>query len=372
MRILLLTCNTGGGHNSAAAAIHGYCEQHNIVCDVRDALLFVSAFHSKVISSGHSFVYRNLPRVFGVGYRYEEKHPPRFIYNQMSLGAKKFAAFLADNSYDAIVCTHIFGSMLVTDARKRFGVTLPHYAVITDYAFWPGTDMVDAQRYFIAAEELREVYIKAGLDGNKLTASGIPVKSVFLNAPTMAEARRNLGLNPTGKIVLLFSGSIGCGNLKRVAPKFENQLPPEVQLVILCGNNKRLCKQLRKRCGKDTVVMGFTDRVAEYMAAADLCVMKPGGLSTTEAWTMALPSVLILSVPGCETHNLHHFESLNVAVGTADWDQAIQHTVELISDETRLNDMRSRLSNIHYPGGAKVVIETVLADLSKQEHQQDD
>ena len=69
MRILLLTCNTGGGHNSAAAAIHGYCEQHNISCDVHDALLFVSAFHSKVISRGHSFVYRNLPRLFGAGYR---------------------------------------------------------------------------------------------------------------------------------------------------------------------------------------------------------------------------------------------------------------------------------------------------------------
>ena len=85
-----------------------------------------------------------------------------------------------------------------------------------------------------------------------------------------------------------------------------------------------------------------------------------------------MPSVLILSVPGCETHNLRHFENLNAAVGTADWDQAIQYTVELISDATRLNDMRSRLRNIRYPGGANVVIESVLADLSKQEHQQDD
>lgn len=367
MRILLLSCNTGGGHNSAAAAIRSYCEQRGIECDTRDALLFVSKPHSEVISNGHVYIYRHLPQLFGIGYRFEEKHQPRFLYDQMALGAKKFAAYLGDHSYDAIICTHLFGNMLVTEARKRYGVTLPHYAVITDYAMYPGTDMVDAHRYFIAAEQLRDAHLQAGVPNEKLVVSGIPIGKGFLNAPDKQTARRNLGLPEEGKVVLLFSGSIGCGKLNRKAPELEKQLPESAHLVIICGNNSRLFKQLTELCGPKTTVVGYTDRVAEYMAAADLCITKPGGLSTTEMLAVGLPMVLMLSVPGCETHNLRHFEELGVAVGTDDWEKALSLAVELINDDERLTEMRGRLLSIGYPGGAKVIVDTVLADIARQE-----
>lgn len=372
MRILLLTCSTGGGHNSAAAAIRSHCEQRGIECDTRDALLFVSKLHSKVISNGHVYIYRYFPRLFGLGYRFEEKHPPRFLYNQMALGAKRFAAFLKDNPYDAIVCTHLFGNMLVTEARKKHGVTTEHYSVITDYGVYPGTTMVDASRYFIAAEQLRDIYVEAGVAKEKLTVSGIPVSPGFLSGIDKRTARRDLGLQEDGKLVLLFSGSIGCGKLNRKAPELEKQLPDSTRLVIICGNNTRVFKQLRKSCTPQTTVVGFTNRVAEYMAAADLCVAKPGGLSTTEMWAIGLPMVLMLSVPGCETHNMKHFEDLGVAVGTDNWDEAIRWADQLIRDDTRLAEMRERLKRVPYPGGAAVVIDTVLADLAKQESADND
>lgn len=367
MRILLLTCHTGGGHNSAAKAIRSHCEQRGIECDVRDALLFASKLHSKVISNGHIFVYRHFPRLFGMGYHFEEKHPPRFFYRQIALGAKRFAAFLNENQYDAIVCTHLFGNWLVTEARKKHGVTMDHYAVVTDYAMWPGTTMSDACRYFIAAESVREDYRKAGIADDQVVVSGIPVSPGFIDPVDKITARRNLGLTEEGKVVLLFSGSIGCGHLNRKAPELEKRLPGGARLVIICGNNARLCKQLKVSCSPQTTVVGFTDRVAEYMAAADLCVAKPGGLSTTEMLAIGLPMVLMLSVPGCETHNLKCFEDLGVAVGTDNWDEAIHLTAELIRDDARLAEMRERLRTTPYPGGARVVIDTVLADLAQQE-----
>lgn len=367
MRILLLSCDTGGGHNSAAAAIRDYCGLHNIECDTRDALLFVSKFHSVIVSKGHSFVYRHFPRLFGAGYRYEETHPPRFIYKQMSWGAKKFAAFLGENHYDAIICTHIFGNMLVTEARKKYGITVPHYAIITDYSIYPGTDMVDSRRFFIAAEQLRDVHLRAGLTEDRIVASGIPVRNAFFDAPSQKEARANLHLPPNKKIVLLFSGSIGCGGLHRKAPLLEQQLPDDAHLVIICGHNKRLYRRLKKSCNPQTTVVGFTDRVAEYMVASDLCITKPGGLSTTEMLVLGVPMVLMLAVPGCETRNLELFRQLDIAVGTDDWDEAIRLAAELIRDDRRLADIRDRIRNFGYPGGAKVVIDTVLSDLSQQE-----
>lgn len=372
MRILLLTCNTGGGHNSAAEAVCCEFVKRSIDCEIQDALSFVSKSYSEIISNGHTYVYRYLPRLFGAAYRFEERHKPRFIYEQVALGAKRFAEFLNSHPCDAIVSCHIFGSMLVTAARKRYGLKTPHYAVMTDYALCPGIGMVDAKRVFIPAEELRGEYICEHIDNDRIVTSGIPVRNAFSTGMDKATARTRLKLSPKDKVILLFSGSIGCGKLHLVAPVLEKALPRDTTLVIICGRNKKLYERLRESCGSRTRVVGHTSRVAEYMAAADLCITKPGGLSTTELLVSHLPMVLMLSVPGCETHNLDYFVGHGVAVGTDNWDEAIRLTLELIGDTERLDGMRRRLEHLGYPGGATVVADTVLKDFSFSREQCND
>ena len=94
MRILLMSANTGGGHNAAALALKAEFEKHGNQCEMRDALSFVSGLHSGLVSSGHTYLYRYFPQLFGIGYQFEERHPPRFIYDQIALGAKHFYSFL--------------------------------------------------------------------------------------------------------------------------------------------------------------------------------------------------------------------------------------------------------------------------------------
>ena len=362
MRVLILSANTGGGHNSAADAIRAEFERQGVACETHDALSFVSEIHSDIVSSGHTYIYRYFPQLFGIGYRFEERHPPRFIYEQMALGAKRFTSFLEEHAFDAVVSTHIFGSMLVTEVRKRYGITIPHYVVITDYTMYPGTDMVDVERYFVGAEGLIPTYVQAGISANRLMASGIPIRSSFLKKYSKTEARKNLHLPERERIVLLFSGSVGCGRLHRIAPELERNLPSDAHLVIICGHNKRAYESLQNHCGSQTTVIGYTNRIAEFMAAADLCISKPGGLSITEMLVMQLPMVLMLSVPGCESRNQAFFEKSGIAVATQDWDEAFSETVRLLCNPDILSDMRHQMQQIGYPGGAKVIVDTVISD----------
>lgn len=367
MRVLLLSCNTGGGHNSAAAAIMNALDDRSVTCEKADALAFISEVHSEIVSNGHSILYRHLPQLFGVGYRFEEKHPPKFIYDQMTLGAKKLAHYVNEGAYDAIVCTHMFASMMVTEARKKHGVTIPQYLVITDYCVCPGTEMVDVEHFFIPAESLRSAYTGLGVADERVVASGIPIHPAFMTAADKGAARRKLHLPEKGKIVLLFSGSIGCGRLQRVVPNLERQLPEDTTLVVICGYNHRLHKQLKRECTAKTVVVGYTNRIFDYMTAADLCISKPGGLSVTEMLVKGLPMVLMLSVPGCESRNLEFFVGHNAAIGTDDWDAAIWQTTHLISDPERMSCMRQNLKKIGYPGGASVIADTVIREYEERQ-----
>lgn len=365
MRVLILSANTGGGHNSAANSVLECFSQQGITCEIKDAVSFVSELHSDIVSTGHSYIYRHLPKLFGIGYHFEEKHPPKFIYEQMALGAKRFAAYLAANPVDAVVSTHLFGSMLMTEVRRRFDVRIPHYVVITDYTLYPGSTMVDVDRYFIPSEDLRQQYLDAGISDERITASGIPIHSQFFSTFDRDATRQKLHLPENKRIVLLVSGSIGCGKLNKIAPAIEQRLPEDAALVIVCGHNSRAYRQLKDVCRPDTKVVGYTSRIAEYMAVADLCISKPGGLSTTEMLVMQLPSILMLSVPGCETRNKEFFANNRAAVCTEDWDEAISLTGTLIRDSARLEEMRQLLRTISYPGGATCIVKTVLADLAK-------
>ena len=73
MRTLILSCNTGAGHNSCARAIQEVYQSRGETCDVIDALLFISKRASKFISNWHTRIYLHAPKFFSAGYEKAEE-----------------------------------------------------------------------------------------------------------------------------------------------------------------------------------------------------------------------------------------------------------------------------------------------------------
>ena len=100
MKVLILSCNTGEGHNSCAAALEEECRHENIPCDTEDALRFISPEVSRFISNWHVRIYRHAPGLFRVGYRAAEEHPEQFhesstLYRYLTQGAETLGGFIA-------------------------------------------------------------------------------------------------------------------------------------------------------------------------------------------------------------------------------------------------------------------------------------
>lgn len=68
MRVLILTCNTGGGHNAVAAALRDSLQRCGASCDVMDGLGFISKKASKFVSKWHTRFYRRYPKLYKAGY----------------------------------------------------------------------------------------------------------------------------------------------------------------------------------------------------------------------------------------------------------------------------------------------------------------
>lgn len=363
MRILLLSCNTGEGHNSTARAIMEVLKEQGTDCVLRDVLAWLSPRFSKFICGWHSRLYRYAPKLTDVGYRaFERTADPEdttAVYEILSLGAGKVWQMLMKESYDAVICVHVFSGMLMTEVRRVWGLEIPCYFVATDYTCSPTVEQCDMDGYFIPAWDLSSEFVNAGLSSLRLLPGGIPVGQAFYRRLPQREARQLLSLPEQGLIVLLMCGSMGCGPIRRIARELTQQLPEGSTVVTVCGNNEKLYEAMCEIGDPGLRVLGYTTQVPEYMDAADMIVTKPGGLSATEAATKHLPMVLINAVGGCEGRNFEYFLSRGYAVGSSNAQEVIRKAVELALDENGREQMRRRLEESFRRNSARFIAEYV-------------
>ena len=368
MRIVILSCNTGGGHNSAAAAIKEYLDFKKIDCEIKDALAFDSRLKSEVISKGHVWLYKKAPMLFGAGYHYAEKHPAKpgnesMIYTIMKSGTDALHDYLIENEIDAVICTHVFASMMMTELKNDEDFHVKSYFVATDYTCYPGIDEVIADAFFIAHSHLIPDYTNFGILEEKLIPTGIPIKRAFYRSLTEAKAKELLSLPQDKKIVLLMCGSMGCGPIFKLGKMLLKSLPEDSMLVVVCGSNQKLVKKFEKIADEEKMrVIGYTNKMNLYMDAAYIVMTKPGGLSSTEAATKGLPMVLMNVVAGCETRNLDFFLKNGFAVSAEKLKGLTEETLGLLWDEIKREKMAETLKNEFSVCSAEAIGDYVIAD----------
>ena len=174
MKVLILSCNTGGGHNSAASAICTYFEKMGCECDIVNALDFLPKARAEFISRGHELAYKYTPKLYGAGYRISEMLPQNRLYEQNAKGADELCKVLFSGSYDVVISVHVFAAMMMTELRVSREINIPSFFVATDYTCSPGVSEIVADRYFIPHEKLREEFVSQGIPASRIVASGTP------------------------------------------------------------------------------------------------------------------------------------------------------------------------------------------------------
>ncbi|HUY50791.1 MAG TPA: glycosyltransferase [Streptosporangiaceae bacterium] len=132
----------------------------------------------------------------------------------------------------------------------------------------------------------------------------MPVRPAFYAPPAQARARASLGLPGQARCVLLMSGGWGLGPLAQAAAGLA---AAGLEVLAVAGRNGRLERRLRAaaRYQRRLHVFGFTDRIPELMAAADLVITSSGD-TCSEARVVGRPLLLLDVVQGHGRDNLQH------------------------------------------------------------------
>ena len=369
MRVLILSCDTGGGHNRCAKAIQTAFLDEGHICDIADSLSFVSKKFSQFMAWGHSTMYRHIPGLFRFGYGFAEKHPAALrdgsaVYKLLTVGTERLLEYLLDGNYDTVICAHVFSSIMVSHLLKNHPISLNTAFVATDYTCSPGAVNEGLDYYFIPTDLQKEEFMRYGALEDKLIPSGIPVRKNFYVRKDKEIAKRQFGVHPSHTHLLMMCGSMGCSPMQELTKLLCQSMDHTMELSVACGSNRKLQKKLEKECRNfpNIHIYGFVKDMSGLMDSADLYLTKPGGLSTTEAAVKQLPMVLIDAVAGCEAHNLCYFTAIGGATTERSPKELTKLCLELLRSESRRKQMSDALYAISSQNAAACICQTLCAN----------
>ncbi len=345
MKVLILSCNTGGGHNSAGQAIAEELLARGDEAYVLDYLRLAGDGVSKLVGDGYVQLVKKTPRLFGIVYdmgllvsRITRKSPVYYVNGRM---AKYLDRYLQEHPVDAIVMPHLYPAETITWMRRK-GMKLPlTVAIMTDYTCIPFWEETNCDYYVTPHERLNRGCIRRGLPREKLLPLGIPVSGKFSQEISQREARIRLGLSPEEKYFLVAGGSMGAGTPEKLVDQLLEESDRE-QILVICGSNEKLERKLRQRYAavERVSVKGFTTRMSLYMKACDLVFTKPGGLTSTEAAVAGALLVHTDPIPGCESANRRFFTRLGISVSAFTTRGQVQQGLNLLHEPGRAERMR--------------------------------
>ena len=178
MRILILTCATGGGHLRAAAALEKYIREtttHEVI--QMDFLKSIGKLLDKTICDSYLFMAKKTPSLFGRLYKTTNKDNPLadFVPRTTELLALQLYPRLAEVAPDVIISVHPFATEMISGLKERRRITCPLICLMTDYGVHKRRHLNAARRGARAAadehqerrEELCTIRFLLNADGSK-------------------------------------------------------------------------------------------------------------------------------------------------------------------------------------------------------------
>jgi processive 1,2-diacylglycerol beta-glucosyltransferase len=295
-RILILSADVGEGHAAAARALAAQLEAAGEPTKVTviDGLAAMGRVLRPVVEDGYRVQLRFMPWTYSIVYFLLGHIPPVRIFTTWVLclfGSRPLARRIAAHDPDVVVSTYPAVTVVLARLRRTGAVTCPTVATITDLTglfFWaqPGIDM----HMVSYGESMAPVERIAGRGSVRHVSPLIDAE--FLQERSSAQARQALDLPLHGRAVVVSGGGWGVGDVEGAVREF-TRVPEVTSIVCLAGRNEHLENRLRDRFRDEprVRVLGFTDRMPEILAAADVLVHSTGGVTCLEAMAAGTPVV---------------------------------------------------------------------------------
>lgn len=358
MKILIISCSTGGGHNACAKYILEELKNNNIEAEFKDFYDIVNKKAKKLSEKLYLSTLNGNGKIFKVVYKlgelYSKTKLKSPVYSVNKLHKKKLYNYIIQNKIDLVITTHIFPALTLTAIKK-----VPFLLVATDYTACPFMEEANPN-YYVIQNGIEKDFINKGIDEKKLLKTGIPVSSNFIkNAKNI---RYNLNIDKE-KTILIMLGSMGFGNINKIV---NNLLEIDnTKIIIVTASNKELYNKLKKIKNKKLITLGYVHNMNDLIYSSDIVVSKPGGLSSTEIASINKPLIHAFAIPGIETINTNFFYNHKMSIKCDNENEIIQNIIKLLNDNKLQKEMIKSQSKIINKNSASDLVKFIKSNFDK-------
>ena len=295
-RVLILSAEVGEGHAAAARALAQQLRADPTPAEVTiiDGLEAMGRLLRLVVEDGYRVQLRFMPWTYTIFYFVlEHITPVRWAVRRLLyvFGSRSLAHSIAEYEPDVVVSTYPVITVVLAHLRRTGAVQCPTVATITDLTglfFWaqPGIDT----HLVCYGESVPAVERIAGAGSARVVQPLISAE--FLTPRNPAASRRALGLPEVGRMVVVSGGGWGVGDIEGAVSEL-CRVHDISSIVCLAGRNDQLAEKLGSDfCEEPRVhVYGFTDKMPDLLAAADVLVHSTGGVTCLEAKAAGVPVI---------------------------------------------------------------------------------
>lgn len=369
-RILVLSASVGAGHMRAAQGVELALKELAPTATVRnvDILTLATKGFRKLYGQAYLDLVNRAPHMLGYFYDLLDEPTRRGVKSSPMLLAleklnlRPFIKML-DEGWDLIVCTHFLPAEIIAHRCSKGEMSTPHFTVTTDFETHRLWVNQPCDHYFTATEEGKAYLASWGVPAKDITVTGIPIHPLFSRPKDRAACIRNQGLSGDRPIVLQLAGGFGVGPVKKILDGVLSLETP-LEVAVVCGRNAELKKDLEKHKapGRHKLkVIGFTDQMDELLAAADLVLSKPGGLTTSEVLARGTAMAIINPIPGQEFRNSDYLLENGAAIKINNLATLSLKLGALLKDPARLSALKENAKRLGRPQAALDVARFVLS-----------
>ncbi|MBN2580073.1 MAG: glycosyltransferase [Pirellulales bacterium] len=368
--ILILSASVGAGHLRAAQAVELALRQLAPDAGVEnyDVLDFTNAAFRRFYGRAYLDLVNRAPHVLGYFYDRLDRPPSprrksdrlRMLVEKLNLG--KFLRRLREGRWDLIVNTHFLPAEMIALLRRRGEFATPHLTVTTDFETHRLWVNQPCEHYFTATEEGARNLHHWGVPESDTTVTGIPVDPAFSQPKDRQACTTRLGLAGDRPIVLQLAGGFGVGPVERILQGLL-AIDQPLEIVVVAGRNEALKEQLQRiesPARHRLHVLGFTTQMDELLAAADVVLSKPGGLTTSETLARGTVMAIVNPIPGQESRNSDFLLENGAAVKINNLSTMTYKLGKLLADPARLTTLKENARRLGRPRAAFDVARAAL------------
>jgi processive 1,2-diacylglycerol beta-glucosyltransferase len=296
-----------------------------------------------------------------------EGAPPEARYQRReSVAMRTLDRLIKANDAKALVAPHFYGASALGRYKDQHPDAFAA-VVLTDYVPHPMGVPDNLDLYIVADDAAAETVEKIGVPEERIHPTGIPIDPAFEQPADVPGVLRDVLQFPEDgeddlPVVIVMGGGLGGGHLESVVGSLL-EASAAMRLVVLCGSNTSNRERLRAiaaQRGRSATFLSFTDRVRDLMAASNVLVTKPGGMSCTESLASGLPQVLFNPIPGQEEDNAAAMVRYGAGVMVERTDDILGETMKILTSENHRRRMQDSARAAHRPHSARSAAELLL------------